>query len=136
MEMVRNVDRKLISEEDIFLWLMNGDLKAETESEIVAPQDQVLQMKYCKTKIFNSETHSKCRLCHQFEETIDHIIPAFPILAKRQYLKTHGRVSAQIHFNICKETRVQFVTNYMYEQVPKSAETSRGGKVTLLWIEI
>jgi hypothetical protein len=32
---IRNIDRKLISEEDTFLWLTKGDLKAETESEIV-----------------------------------------------------------------------------------------------------
>jgi hypothetical protein len=34
-----NIDRQLFSEEDTFLWLMKGDLKAETESEIVAAQD-------------------------------------------------------------------------------------------------
>ena len=39
------VDRQLISEEDTFLWLSKGDLKAETESEIVAAQDQALQTK-------------------------------------------------------------------------------------------
>ena len=33
---IRNIDRQLISEEDTFLWLLKGDLKAETESEIVA----------------------------------------------------------------------------------------------------
>jgi len=32
---IRNIDRQLISEEDTFLWLSKGDLKAETESEIV-----------------------------------------------------------------------------------------------------
>jgi hypothetical protein len=37
-----NIDRQLISE-DTFLWLTKGDLEAETESEIVAAQDQVLQ---------------------------------------------------------------------------------------------
>jgi hypothetical protein len=36
---IRNMDRQLISEEDTFLWLSKGDLKAETESEIVAAQD-------------------------------------------------------------------------------------------------
>jgi hypothetical protein len=48
---IQNTDRQLISEEDTFLWL----LKAETESEIVAAQDQALQ-KYYTTKIFNKET--------------------------------------------------------------------------------
>jgi hypothetical protein len=43
---IRNIHRQIISEEDTFLWLSKGDLKAETESEIVAAQDQVIQTKY------------------------------------------------------------------------------------------
>jgi hypothetical protein len=58
----------------------------------VAAKDQVLQMKYYATKILNTETDSKCRLCQQFDETIDHIILACPILAKEQYIKQHDRV--------------------------------------------
>jgi hypothetical protein len=79
---IRSLDRQLISEEDMFLWLSKGDLKAETESEIVAAQDQALQTKYYATKILNTETDSKYRLCQQFDETIEHIISACPILAK------------------------------------------------------
>jgi len=30
---IRNTDRQLISEEDTFLWLSKGDIKAETESK-------------------------------------------------------------------------------------------------------
>ena len=81
------VDRQLISEEDTFLWLSKGDLKGETESEIVAAQDQTLQAKYYATKILSTETDSKCTLSQQFDETIDHIISACPILAKEQYTK-------------------------------------------------
>jgi len=79
---IRNIDRQLISEEDTSIWLSKGDLKAETESEIVAAQDQALQTKYYATKILNTETDRKCRLCQQFDETRDHIILACPILAK------------------------------------------------------
>jgi hypothetical protein len=43
---IRSIDRQLISEEDSFLWLSKGDLKAETESEIIAAQDQTIQTKY------------------------------------------------------------------------------------------
>ena len=84
---IRNIDRQLISEEDTFLWLSKGDLKAETESEIVAAQDQAIQTKYYATKILNTETDNKCRLCQHFDETIDHIISACLILAKEQYIK-------------------------------------------------
>ena len=66
---IRNIDRQFISEEDTFLWLSRGDLKAKTESEIVAAQDQALQTKYYATKILNTETDSKCRLCHHFDDT-------------------------------------------------------------------
>jgi len=78
---VRNIERQLIGEEDTFLWLSKGDLKAETESEIVTAQDRSLQTKYYATKILNIETDSKCRLCQQFDETVDNTISACPILA-------------------------------------------------------
>jgi hypothetical protein len=83
----------------------------------------------------NTETDSKCRLCQQFDETIEHITSACPILAKEQYVKRHDRVSARLHFNICKEIGVQLDKNIWYEHVPKSVETNQGGKVTILWIQ-
>jgi len=47
--------------------------------------------------IMNKETDGKCRLCQHFDETIDHIISACPLLAKEQYIKRHDRVCAQVH---------------------------------------
>jgi hypothetical protein len=73
----------------------------------VAAQEQAIQTKYHATKILNTQTDSKCRLCRQFDETIDHIISACPILPKEKYIKRHDGVSAQLHFNICKGTGVQ-----------------------------
>jgi hypothetical protein len=108
---IRNIDRQLMSEEDTFLWLSKADLKAETGSEIVAAQDQAIQTKYYATKISSRQTDSKCRLCQQFDETIDRIISACPILAKEQYIKRHDRVCAQLRFNICKETGAQLEKN-------------------------
>ena len=67
---------------DTFLWLSKDDIKAEIENEIVAAQDQALQTKYYATKLFSTETDSKCRLCQKFYETIDHTISACPILTK------------------------------------------------------
>jgi hypothetical protein len=45
------MDRQLISEEDAFLWLSRGLLRAEAESDIIAAQDQALQTKYLAIKI-------------------------------------------------------------------------------------
>ena len=52
---IRNIDRQLFSEEDTFLSLSKGDIKAETESEIVTEQDRKLQTKYLLTYLL---THS------------------------------------------------------------------------------
>jgi hypothetical protein len=124
----RNIDRQRMSEEDTFRWLPKEDLKAETESEIVATQHQAIQTKYYATKILNTETDNKCRLCQQFDETIDHIISACPILAKELLKKTRLSVCT-----ICKETGVQLDKNHWYEHVPKSIETVQGGNVIILW---
>ena len=54
---------------------------------IIIIKDQALQTKYYTTKILNKETDSKCRLCQKFDESIDHIISACPMLAKEQYIE-------------------------------------------------
>jgi hypothetical protein len=108
---------------------LKGDLKGETENEIVAAQDKALKTKYFATEILNTETDSKCILCQQFVETINNI-SACPILAKEQYIKRHDRVCAQLPFNICKERGVNLDKKHWYEHVPESIETSQGG---ILW---
>jgi hypothetical protein len=45
----------------------------------------------------------------------------------------NNRVSAQLRFNIYKETGVKLDKKRWYEHVLKSVATSRGGKVTILW---
>jgi hypothetical protein len=48
---IRSMYRQLTNEEDTLLWLLRGDLKEETESEIITGQDQASQTKYHATKI-------------------------------------------------------------------------------------
>jgi hypothetical protein len=48
---VISIDGELFIEEDTFLWLMRGDLKGETESEIIAAQYQALKTKYYTRKL-------------------------------------------------------------------------------------
>jgi len=42
-------------------------------------------------------------------------------------------VCAELQFNVCKEIRVKLDNEHWYEHVPKLVETSREGKVTVLW---
>jgi hypothetical protein len=79
-EYIRSKNRQLITEEDMLLWLSRGDLKAETERKL----DQALQTNYFAIKILQKERDSKCRLREKFDETVDQILSACPLLAKEQ----------------------------------------------------
>ena len=41
-------------------------MEGETETEIIAAQNQALQIKYHATKILRTETDSNCTLCQRF----------------------------------------------------------------------
>ena len=48
-------------------------------------------------------------------------------------MKRHDRVSAQLHFNICKEIGVKLDNEQWCDHVPESVETSLECQVTVLW---
>jgi hypothetical protein len=58
---------------------VEGRSEGENESE-----DQAIQIKCHETKLFQTERDSKCRLCKQFDDTVEHIISTCPIIAKVQ----------------------------------------------------
>jgi hypothetical protein len=57
---------ELVGTEDTLL-LSSGDLKAETESEIIAAQEHTLHTKCHAMKILQTETDSKRRLRQHFD---------------------------------------------------------------------
>jgi len=60
----------------------------------------------------------------QFDETVEHIMSACPVLAKHQYIKRHDRMCAELYFNICKEIGVILDNEHGYDHVPQSLETN------------
>jgi len=82
-QLPRNLDEKLVDIEQSYRWLKSGDIKGETESKIVAAQDQTISTNYFKNKILKEDTESKCQLCKQHEETIDQLTSGCPILTKK-----------------------------------------------------
>ena len=56
---------KEVRSEQSWVWLQNGDLKRETESLIVAVQNQRIRTKLVKAKIEKSEKYTLCRHCMQ-----------------------------------------------------------------------
>jgi len=126
----RNLDEKLVDIEESYRRLKSGDIKGETESTIVAAQDKANSTNYFKNKILKQEIESKCRLCKQHEETIDHLSSGCPILAKNEYLMRHDKVCTHLHYSICKALGFE-TTDKWYTHMPKPVFEE--GDVTVLW---
>jgi hypothetical protein len=93
----------------------------ETESTIVAAQDQAISTNSFKNKILKKEIESKCRLYKQHEEIIDHLTSGCPILAKNEYLMRHNKVCTHLHYSICKAFGTA-TTDKWYTHMPKPAQ--------------
>jgi len=113
-----------------YRWLKSGDIKGETESKIVAAQDQAISTNHFKNKILKEETESKYQFCKQREETIDHLTSGCPILAKNKYLMRHDKVCTHLHYSICKVLGTE-TTEKWYTLMPKPVYEE--GDVTVLW---
>ena len=50
------------------------DKKGETDSLLIAAQNNAIMINYIKTKIDKTQQNSKCRSCGDREEMINHII--------------------------------------------------------------
>jgi hypothetical protein len=83
-QLPRSLDKKLVDIEQSYRWLKYGDIKGETESTIVADQDQTISTNYFKNTILKNEIESKCHLCKQHEETTYHLTSGCPILTKNE----------------------------------------------------
>jgi hypothetical protein len=99
-QLPRDLDEKLVDIEQSYRWLRSGDVNGETESSIVAAQDQAVSTNSSTNKILKEEIESKCRLCKQHEETVDHLTSGCPILAKNEYLMRTDKVCTHLHYAI------------------------------------
>ena len=64
-----------------WLWLRDGSIKRETESLIMATQEQANRTNTIEAKTDKIPAGSKCRLCGKVDETVRHIVHECPMLA-------------------------------------------------------
>ena len=89
----------------------------------MAAQDQGISTNCFKNKILEEEIESKCRLCRQHEETIDHLTSGCPILAKSEYLMRHDKFCTHLHYSICKVLGIE-TTDKWYTHTHTHAQAS------------
>jgi hypothetical protein len=100
-----------VDREQTYRWLKFGDIKGETESLFVAAQDHAL------AQALKEETESKCELCMEYEETIDHLTSGCPVL-ENKYIIRHDKLCMHLHYSICREFGIK-VPDISYPYVPK-----------------
>ena len=74
-------------------WLRRGSLKRQTESQIIAAQDQGSGTNFRKSKIEHSRV---CRMCKARDETVTHIISECSKLAQTDYKARHDSMSSAV----------------------------------------
>ena len=63
-----------ISHDKTWTWLRKGNFKRETESLQIAAQNNAVGTNHIKARIDKTQQNSKCTLCGDRDETINHII--------------------------------------------------------------
>ena len=92
-----------ITGEEKWLWLGDGSIKRETESIIMAVQEQAIMINTIKTKINKTQAESKCRLYGKVDEKVKHLVCECPIFTQREYKRKHDWVGRKIHWEVCRK---------------------------------
>ena len=88
---------KEVKSDQCWAWPQNGDLKKETESLIVAAQNQSMRTNLGKAKFDKSLGDSLCRVSRNVDESIDHIVSSCSKLAQKEYKRRHDNLGIIVH---------------------------------------
>ena len=111
-------------------WLRKENFKRETESLLIAAQNNTIRTNHIKTRIDKTLQNSKCRLCGDRDETINHIISECSKLAQKEYKTKHDWLGKVIHWEMCKQFKFDH-TNKWYMHNPATVLENNTHK--LLW---
>ena len=85
---------------DSFAWMKSAGLKSETEGFLFAAQDQSLPTRNRQAVILHENISMKCRLCGQFNETVQHLVSGCSALSQTAYLKRHDGMARSFYFRL------------------------------------
>ena len=111
-------------------WPRKGNFKRETESLLIAAQNNAIRTNHINTRIDKTQQNSKYRLCGDRDETINHIISECSKLAQKEYKKRHDWVGKVIHWEMCQKFKYDH-TNKWYMHSPSAVLENDTHK--LLW---
>ena len=92
-----------MSHQKSWTWLRKGNLKRETESLLIVAQDNAIRTNHINARIDKRQQNSKCRLCGDRDEMINHIISECRKLAHKVYKARHDWVGKVVHLEMCRK---------------------------------
>ena len=108
-----------ISYDKIWTWLRKENFKRETESLLMATQNNAIVTKHIKARIDKIQQNSQYRLCSDKDGTINHIISECSKLAQKHYKTKYDRVGKVIHWEMCNKFKFDQTNKcYMHNPAP------------------
>ena len=108
-----------ISHDKIWTWIRKGNFKRETESLLMAAQNSAIRTNHSKARIDKTQQISKCSLCGDRDETINHIISECRKLTQKEYKARHDWVGKVIHWEMYKKFKFDHANKwYMHNPAP------------------
>ena len=83
--------------------LRKGNFKKETDSLLITAQVNAIRTNHIKARTYKRLQNSKCRLCSDRDETINHIIRGCSKLPQKEHKTRLDWVGKLIHWDICKQ---------------------------------
>ena len=105
-------------------------MKRETESLIVAAQNQSIRANLVKARFDKSQGDSVCRMCRKVDESIDHIVSGCNKLAQKEYKRRHDKLGKIVHWKLSRKRSFEAGDKW-YEHEPESALENEDYKI--LW---
>ena len=119
-----------VADKDQWLWLKDGSLKRETETLIMAAQEQALRTNLVKAKIDKTQQDSKCRMCGKADESINHLLSECSKMAQKEYKRRHDWVGKKIHWEVCRKYGLETKEKW-YEHEPQAV--CENNEYKILW---
>ena len=111
--------------EQSWVWLQNGDLNRETESPILAAQNQIIRTNLVKAKIDKSQKDTLCRLCKKADESIDH---GCCEIAQKEYKRRHDNLGRIVNWKLARKGNFEAGDKW-YEHQPESVLENEDYKI-------
>ena len=124
-EMAESVDKDRTWE-----WMRKSNLKVETETLILAAQEQALRTNAVKCNIDRTKYSPLCRLCGELSESVTHLVCGCKVLAQKEYKRRHDNIARIVNWMLCRRYDLRRFDRW-YEHYPDG--TLENESVKILW---